>query len=126
MKSNWVYYGLAVLAAEKTIQHIFVTLAFYFNWGDIASTVVVSEMLLMVSGAIVAVLFAISLWGLLTKHFWSVDLLMTLAVFDIVGEFVAQGRLTIAIPVSFLVAVILLFLTLAYRRQIHREGGDDA
>ena len=57
MKSNWVYYGLVLLTIEKIVQHIFVTLAFYYNWSDIASTVVVSPTLLMVLGAIVAALF---------------------------------------------------------------------
>lgn len=122
MKSNWLYYGLVVLAAEKTVQHIFVTFAFYYNWGNIASTVVVSPRLLMISGAVIAVLFAISWWGLLTKHSWSVDLLIALAAFDILAEFVAQGTFAIAIPVSFLVAVILFILAIVYRRQVYKLG----
>jgi len=122
MKSNWVYYGLVLLAVEKTVQHIFVTFALYYNWGDITSTVAASPSLLMVTGAIVAILFAIGLWGLLTKRSWSVDLLIGLAIFDIVGEFVAQGTLAIAIPVSFLMAVLLFILALIYRRQVSRVG----
>jgi hypothetical protein len=92
MKLNWVYYGLVLLTVEKIFQHIFVTLAFYYNWRDIASTVVVSPKLLMVSGAIVAALFVCSLWGLLKKQRWAIKLLTALAIFDLVGEFVAQGR----------------------------------
>ena len=121
MKSNWQYYVLVVLTIEKIIQHIFVTLAFYFNWADIASTVAISPMLLMILGAIVAVLFAVSLWGMLTKKLWTLSLLIFLALFDIVGEFVAQGRLFIVCNVSFLVATILLILTLVYRRAKLRE-----
>ena len=80
MRSNWVYYGLMLLTVEKIVQHIVVTLAFYFNWTDIASTVVVSPIVLMVLGALVAMLFIISLWGLLQKRGWSINLLIGLAL----------------------------------------------
>ena len=89
MKNNWIYFMLIVLVVEKVIQHIVVTLAFYFNWGEIASTVVVSPAVLMVLGAVVAVLFAIALWSLIAKRAWSIQLVVALALFDTVGEFVA-------------------------------------
>ena len=116
MKQNWIYYGLILLTIEKIVQHIVVTLAFYFNWKDIASTVVLSPRLLMVSGAAVAVLFMVGLWGLLKRRDWAVSLLTGLALFDMVGEFVAQGRIAITMTVSFLAATLLLALCLAYRR----------
>lgn len=117
-QSNWVYYLLILLTVEKIIQHIFVTLAFYFNWNDIAATVVVSPTVLMILGALVAVLFVFSLWGMITKRRWAIKLIAALALFDIIGEFVAQGSLGIVITVSFLVALLLLVLALAYRRQL--------
>ncbi len=122
MKKTWHYYAILVLVIEKIIQHIFVTLAFYFNWMDIASTVAVSPTVLMVLGGIVAILFAVSLWGMLTKRTWSLNLLIFLALFDIVGEFVAQGRLFIVCNVSFLVAATLLILTLIYRRSLQNAS----
>ena len=118
MASKWVYIGLVLLTIEKIVQHIFVTLAFYYNWGDIVSSVVVSPRTLMFAGAIIAALFIISLWGLLKKRAWTVNLLIALAAFDLLGEFVAQGRLAISVPVSFLMAAILLTLSLIYRRQM--------
>ncbi len=118
MRSSGVYYGLVLLTVEKIIQHIFVTLAFYFNWQDISSTVVVSSRVLMITGAFIAILFALSLWGLLKKYTWSVNLLITLAIFDMVGELVAQGKVAITLNVSFLVAVTLFILCLVYRRQM--------
>jgi hypothetical protein len=118
MKSNWVYYGLVLLTIEKFVQHVVVTLAFLVNWKDIASTVVVSSEILMVSGAVVAALFAISLWGLFKKWAWAIDLLLFLAIFDILGEFVAQGTIAISMTISFLIAVVLLILALVYRRQM--------
>ena len=122
MKSNWVYYGLVLLTVEKIVQHITVTLAFYFNWSDIASTVVVSPLFLMRAGAIVALLFMLGLWGLLKKQAWSINLLIFLALFDILGEFVAQGKIAIELNVSFLAATLLLILSLLYRSQMRKAG----
>lgn len=119
MKASWYYYGLLVLTAEKTIQHIVVTLAFYFNWGDIASTVRVSPGILMVLGALLVPLFAISFWGILKKRLSAINLVIFLALFDMVGEFVAQGKIGIRLTVSFLVAALLLLVGLMYRRQLH-------
>jgi hypothetical protein len=42
---------------------------------------------------------------------------IALALFDIIGEFVAQGKLDIMITVSFIVAIILLILASIYRQQ---------
>ena len=65
---------------------------------------------LMVSGAIVAALFAIALWATVKNKKWGIILASALAMFDIVGEFVAQGTISITITVSILVAIILLVL----------------
>ncbi len=119
-KSNWIYYLLILLIVEKIIQHVFVTLSFYFNWTDIASTVVVSPMILMILGGLVAVLFIFSLWGMIKKRSWAINLVIALALFDMVGEFVAQGKIGIAMTWSFLVATLLLVLALTVRRQSAR------
>ena len=119
----WLRYILIALALEKCVQHVVVTLAFFFDWRGIGSTVVVSPTVLLALGAIVAVLFAAALWGLVARRPWAVDLAIGLALFDIVGEFVAQGTLSIALTVSFLVAVLLLALALAYRRETRRAAG---
>lgn len=116
-RSTWLRLFVLALVFEKIIQHLFVTTAFAFNWKDIRSTVVVNPRLLMILGAIVALLFAISLWGLLRRTRWAIDLVITLALFDIVGEFVAQGKLAITGTFSILVAILLLILALFARRQ---------
>jgi hypothetical protein len=114
---DWLWYLLVALTIEKIIQHIFVTLAFNFDWGDIGSTVAVSPTILMILGAIVAILFMISLWGLITYKKWALNLIIALAIFDIVGEFIAQGRIGIEVNVSFLVAALLLILALICRKR---------
>jgi hypothetical protein len=117
---NWIWYVLAFLNIEKIIQHLFVTYAFWHDIGGIRSQVAVPPDLLMIAGAGIAFLFMVALWGLFTDQGWAINLLIGLALFDIVGEFIAQGRMDIAIPVSFVVAVVILILALVYRRQNHR------
>jgi hypothetical protein len=118
MKTTWVYYTMLGLLVEKIVQHTVVSLAFYFNWTAIWSKVVVDARFLMISGAVVACLFGVSLWGMITRRAWAVPLALGLALFDLVGEFVAQGRLDIMLTVSFIVAGMLLMLALSYRRQM--------
>ena len=116
VKQSWLYYLIIFLVIEKTIQHVVVTLAFYFNWTGIHTKVVVPPEILMVTGAVVAVLFGLALWAMITKQRWAINLVIALALFDIISEFVAQGRIDIVIVVSFIVAVILLGLALQYRK----------
>jgi hypothetical protein len=103
------YYLIALLTLEKIVQHVVVTLCFLFDFGGIRATV----------AGIVALLFFIALWGLLTEKTWSISLVAGLAVFDIVGEFIAQGTIFITIMVSFVVAIVLLVL--CYRTR-SRQG----
>lgn len=118
-KTDWTRYLLMALAAEKIIQHIFVTLAFYFNWGNIDATVAVNPDILMVLGVGILALFILSLWGLWQRRKWAIDLLIALALFDIIGEFIAQGTIGIQMNVSFMVATVLLILALMYRRRVN-------
>ena len=118
MKTSWLKNILLILIIEKFIQHIVVSLAFYFNWTDIKSTVVVSPDLLIMLGIVIVFLFALSFWGIYTEQEWAINLLMGLALIDVIGEFVAQGTVMIAIPISFIVAVILLILTVIYQNRI--------
>ncbi len=110
--------ALVVIICEKVLQHAAVTLAFWFNSGGIRSTVAINPEVLMTLGALIAVLFLIALWGVLRNHLWTPGLLIGLALFDIVGEFAAQGTFAIVLNVSFLVAVTLLILSIGYRRQL--------
>jgi hypothetical protein len=126
MKSNRLYYLIILLVIEKIIQHVVVTFALYFNWKDISSTVAVSPTVLMVAGAFVAVLFATALWGMLTKKPWTIKLLIALALFDIVGELVAQGVICIVLNVSFIVATLLLILAILYWRQLGKQENHPA
>lgn len=116
-RSRWLKYALVVLLAEKTIQHIAVSVAFYFNWTGIGASVAVSPRVLIVLGVTVAILFALALWALVTERPWASALVIALALFDIIGEFVVQATLAIAITVSFVVALLLLVLGLMYRRR---------
>jgi hypothetical protein len=63
MKTAWLKNILLILIVEKFIQHIIVSLAFYYDWTGIRSTVAVSPDLLIVLGIILAFLFALSFLG---------------------------------------------------------------
>jgi hypothetical protein len=110
--ASWLKVVVLLLIVEKIVQHGAVTLAFYFDWNAIRTTVAIDPTMLMVSGGIVAVLFAVALWGIGTGKSWRRGLIIGLALFDMVGEFVVQGRVDIVINVSFLVATCLLVLML--------------
>jgi hypothetical protein len=114
-KMDWLLVLMVILVCEKIIQHVTVSLAFIFDWMGIRESVAVDYRILLVSGAIVAVLFGLDLWGLLTGRKWAIPLVIGLAIFDILGEFFAQGVGTIVITVSFLVAWTLLLLALIER-----------
>lgn len=102
-----------VLLAEKTLQHLFVSLAFYFNWQEIVSTVVVDPAVLLYLGLAAMLLFGLAFFGMWRMKAWAPWLAAGLATFDIIGEFVAQGKMAISITVSFLIACLLLFLSIA-------------
>lgn len=101
---------LRILLAEKVVQHLFVTAAFATDLAQFRDDAPFDYRWFLISGGIVALLFALALYGHLQHHRWSLQLAITLAVFDIVGEFVYQGGLNIVITVSLLVATVALVL----------------
>ena len=104
---RWV---LVALAAEKIVQHAFVTWAFMADVSDLRSQMAVDYRWLMVTGLVIDVLFAVALLGLIGQDRRSLYLLIVLAGADVVGEFVAQGTIAITITVSLVVAVAILLL----------------
>lgn len=115
-------YALIAIICEKIVQHILVTIAFWRNPGDIRSTVAIAPDVLMVLGAVVALLFVLALWGIIRRRGWVPNLLIGLALFDIVGEFAAQGKIAIVVTVSFLVAILLLILAFLFRRPLRQHS----
>jgi hypothetical protein len=115
--SRWLRVAMLLLVAEKVIQHVAVTTAFVFDIGHIRGSMALDYRFFLVSGAVIAVLFALAGWGLLTQRPWAKALTVALALVDIGGEFLAQGTLLITLNVSVLVATALLILALAYRER---------
>ena len=105
-----ISYLLTVLMLEKIVQHTFVSLAFLYDIGGVRSTVAVDYRALMISGAVIAILFAVALPALIQKKRWSLYLVALLAASDIIGEFIAQGTVFVTINISIIVSTILLFL----------------
>lgn len=107
--------ALLLLIVEKVIQHIVVTTAFALDLSRIRASVALDYRLFLISGAALALLFALSGWALVRERVWARGVIIALALTDIFGEFVAQGALAITITVSLVVAVALLLLALLYR-----------
>jgi hypothetical protein len=105
-----ISYLLIVLVVEKIVQHTFVSLAFLYDIGGVRSTVAVDYRALMISGAVLAILFAVALPAVIQKKRWSLYLVALLAASDIIGEFIAQGTVFVAINISLIVAITMLLL----------------
>ena len=102
---------LFVLALEKTVQHAVVSWAFAADAFELRTDVAVDYRWLLALGALAGALYALALLGLRRRRRWSLWLLAGLALFDLVGELVAQGTLAIAITLSWVVALVVLLLS---------------
>ncbi len=112
---------LMILSLEKFVQHMFVTYAFMVDLGGIRQFVSLDYRIFMVSGFLVGILFLVSFILMTRRDRLSLNLLLGLALFDFVGEFVAQGTLFIAIPVSFVVASLIIIVLLVTRKSLVEE-----
>jgi hypothetical protein len=108
----WLRLVTLLLIVEKVIQHVAVTGAFIGDFGGIRARVALDYRVLLALGVASAALFALAGWALVRGRSWANSVLIALAMGDIVGEFVAQGTLAVAITVSFLVATALLGLAI--------------
>ena len=115
--SSWTMRLLVLLAIEKVVQHAFVSFALLAGRFGLRQAVVVDYRWLGALGLLAMILFALACWGLLRGQRWSLTLLVALALFDIAGEFIAQGKVSITITVSLLVALAILFLASRLTRQ---------
>ncbi len=99
------------LLLEKVIQHLFVSWALFADYGDIRSSIAYDYRYFLAAGLALALLFSIAFYAKLKRKKWSDALIICLAITDIIGEFIAQGTLFVAVNVSFIIAVALLMLT---------------
>jgi hypothetical protein len=118
LKMSFPLILLIILAFEKFIQHMFVTYAFAVNLGAIRETVAVDFRTLLVSGFFVGLLFLAALILMTRGHLLGPRLMLFLALFDFFAEFIAQGTLFIAVPLSFLVACLILGILFVWRREL--------
>ena len=123
IKENLLLYLLVLLSFEKFIQHVVVTYAFYVDMGEIRTTVMVDHRVLMISGFFVGILFLINIPFLMQRKRSSFTVLFFLALFDFIGEFIAQGTLVINITLSFLVASIILLILIIERKRFVDQTG---
>jgi hypothetical protein len=101
---------LVGLCVEKVVQHTVVTWALAVDAASIRDTVEVDHRWLIAVGAPVGIAFGVAAVAVVLRLRWSLALTILLALVDTIGEFVAQGRLSITVTVSFLVAIAILVL----------------
>ena len=109
-------YILIVLSIEKFIQHMVVSYALFTDLGRIRTSVAVNHQILMISGFIAVILFLVNIPFLYNQRPFSFRLLFALALFDLLGEFVAQGTLLIDITVSFVIALVIMIILLVNKK----------
>lgn len=108
-----IHVGILALTLEKMLQHLLTAVFFAVDISgigrpDIGSTFQLSCATMVFLNVIVFILFGLSFWGRLRGKSWYRPLLVGLAVFDILAEFVFHGFFYIT--VSVIVSVVLLAL----------------
>ena len=110
-KRSFASYLLIILSLEKLIQHTVDSVSFFYDIGSLRNAIAVDYRWLLLSGAFAAALFALACFALIRRRHWGLYLVLVLAAFDIIGEFIAQGTFLPDINVSIAVAVVLLPLS---------------
>jgi hypothetical protein len=105
--------GILLLTIEKMFQHLLTVVFFVVDIPgigrpDIGPTFQFSNATMAVLNVIVFILFGLGFWGRLQGKEWHRSLIIGLAIFDILAEFVFHGFFFIT--VSVIVSVILLVL----------------
>ncbi|MEJ2757195.1 MAG: hypothetical protein P8046_01825 [Anaerolineales bacterium] len=120
-KFSFLLVLLIILSLEKFIQHMIVTNAFMTDLDGIRQLVYLDYRIFMVLGFVVGILFFVSFILLMRRNRLGLNLLLGLALFDFIGEFVAQGTLFITITVSFVVASLIIIVVLIGRKSLIKE-----
>jgi len=118
-----IHIGILLLAFEKAVQHLLSAVFFIVDIPgigrpDIGPTFQLSDATMVVLNAIVCLLFGLGFWGRLEGKRWHRPLLVGLAVFDILAEFVFHGFFFITISVIVGIALLVLFY-LDRDRKVH-------
>lgn len=112
-KLSIIHIGILALTFEKMLQHLLTAVFFAFDIPgigrpDIGSTFQLSDATMAFLNAIVFILFGLCFWGRVRGELWYRPLLVGLALFDILAEFVFHGFFYITVSVIVSVALLAL------------------
>jgi hypothetical protein len=112
-KREAIHIGILALTFEKMPQHLLTAVFFAvevpgISSPDIGSTLQLSDATMVLLNIIAFILFGLSFWGKLRGEPWHRPLLVGLAVFDILAEFVFHGFFYITISVIVALALLVL------------------
>ena len=109
-----IHFGILVLTFEKMLQHLLPAVFFLVDIPgigrpDIGPTFHFSDTTMVVLNVIVFILFGLGFWSKLQGRGWYRPLLVGLAVFDILAEFVFHGFFFITVSVIVSATLLVLF-----------------
>jgi hypothetical protein len=112
--SQIIHIGILVLTFEKMLQHLLTAVFFLVDIPgigrpDIGPTFQFSDTTMVVLNVIVFILFGLGFWSKLQGRGWHRPLLVGLAVFDILAEFVFHGFFFITVSVIVSATLLVLF-----------------
>lgn len=115
-KGKILQIGILLLTVEKMLQHLLTAIFFVVDipgigYPDIGPNFDLSNTMMAVLNIIVFILFGAGFWGRLQGRGWHKPLLVGLAAFDIVAEFVFHGFffITVSVIVSAILIALVIF-----------------
>jgi hypothetical protein len=120
-KASFSLILLMFLALEKFVQHMVVTFAFMKDLRGIRQFVIFDYWIFMFTGFFIGILFLLSFILMMRRARFGLNLLLFLALFDFVTEFIAQGTLIIEVTVSILAASLIIIVYLLRRKTLIEE-----
>ena len=111
---------LIILLVEKIIQHLFTAIAFIHDipgigTPDIGTRFEISNPVMAMNNAILIPFFVAAIWGIARDRRWAKILVILLAAFDIIAEFVFHGFFFITI--SVIVSLVTIIVLMRYRSE---------
>ena len=118
--SKLVRVVLIILLVEKIIQHLFTAIAFIHDipgigTPDIGTRFEISNPVMAMNNAILIPFFVAAIWGIARDRRWAKILVILLAAFDIIAEFVFHGFFFITI--SVIVSLVTIIVLMRYRSE---------
>ena len=111
---------MVVLGMEKILQHALLSLAFIgvfpaLETPDIGQSFTVNSNTMALFNLLITLLFGVGILGKIKNKRWGIHSMVSLAVLDIILEFLFHGLFYIT--VSVIISAVLIIISILYLRQ---------